>query len=365
MFVEQKCEVLLLGIITEGTERLDVEVYPGRRVKLLPKCPPGIRQKLHFLLFCVWVIAHALLWRPNWIYVSDWLATPVGWLLLRLGQRRIVYHEHDSPAWLYTRYEKLTIFVRIVLHARSRLAKRAAICIVPNETRAREFQAEVRGLSPVHCIWNCPSLREVVSPRLQPPRPQLKLFFHGSIVPQRLPMALIEGLKDSDADVSFTFAGYETIDHASYVDRLLERSRQLGIADRVRYLGPLSRTDSLRMCAESDVGVSFMPTESDDINLRAMVGASNKPFDYLACGLALLVSNQPEWVRTFVEPGFGFACDPDSRTSIAGAIKLFARNPSEYRKMGEAGRQQIVNYWNYEARFAEVAATMISGAIPR
>ena len=46
-----------------------------------------------------------------------------------------------------------------------------------------------------------------------------------------------------------------------------------------------------------------MPLTSDDVNLRTMAGASNKPFDYLARGLALLVSDLAEWKALFVDPG--------------------------------------------------------------
>jgi hypothetical protein len=46
-----------------------------------------------------------------------------------------------------------------------------------------------------------------------------------------------------------------------------------------------------------------MPKQSEDINMRHMVGASNKPFDYMASGLPLLVTDLPEWAATFVEPG--------------------------------------------------------------
>ena len=45
--------------------------------------------------------------------------------------------------------------------------------------------------------------------------------------------------------------------------------------------------------------------------MQNMVGASNKPFDYMACGLPLLVTDLPEWTSTFVEPGYARACNPD------------------------------------------------------
>ena len=59
-----------------------------------------------------------------------------------------------------------------------------------------------------------------------------------------------------------------------------------------------------------------MPRSTENINLRHMVGASNKAFDYMACGLPLLVTDLPEWVTAFVEPGYARACNPDDPDSI-------------------------------------------------
>jgi glycosyltransferase involved in cell wall biosynthesis len=85
-----------------------------------------------------------------------------------------------------------------------------------------------------------------------------------------------------------------------------------------------------------------------------MTGASNKPFDYLACGLALLVSDLPDWRSAYVEPGYGLACDPQDPESIAGAVRRFLGDPGLARSMGENGRQRILADWNYEGRFLPV-----------
>ena len=70
------------------------------------------------------------------------------------------------------------------------------------------------------------------------------------------------------------------------------------------------RADLLAEAARAHIGLSLMPLKTGDLNMNHMTGASNKPFDYMAAGLALLVSDLPDWTRMFVEPGFGFACNP-------------------------------------------------------
>ena len=156
-------------------------------------------------------------------------------------------------------------------------------------------------------------------------------------------------------EVKLRIIGYETVGHKSYTRHLQERANKIGITDRVEFVGAVPlRSDLLRWCQQSDVGLALMPKESRDLNQQAMVGASNKPFDYLTCGLALLVSDLPDWHDMYVNGGYGLASDPDDSHSIAASLGWFLNHPVEMREMGERGRQKIVAEWNYEAQFASV-----------
>ncbi len=75
-------------------------------------------------------------------------------------------------------------------------------------------------------------------------------------------------------------------------------------------------------------------------------------------GLALLVSHQPEWVETFVRPGYGLSCDPEDPESIRRALEWFLEHREETRRMGERGRQRILSEWNYENQFSPVVEAM-------
>jgi glycosyltransferase involved in cell wall biosynthesis len=95
-----------------------------------------------------------------------------------------------------------------------------------------------------------------------------------------------------------------------------------------------------------------------------MTGASNKAFDYLACGLPLIVSDLPDWREMFVEAGYALACDPNDPPSIATAIASLVNDPERMRAMGEAGRQKIIEAWNYEALFQPVMRLLSSTSSP-
>ena len=99
---------------------------------------------------------------------------------------------------------------------------------------------------------------------------------------------------------------------------------------------------------------ALMPFNSSDLNMSHMTGASNKPFDYMAAGLALLVSDLPDWKTMFVDPGFGLACDPTDADSLSAALGWFIDHPEERRAMAARARDKIEAEWNYDTQFRAV-----------
>src|SRR6185437_778447 len=139
---------------------------------------------------------------------------------------------------------------------------------------------------------------------------------------------------------------------------------ELGIPERLNIIGTLSTREQLmNVCREQHAGLALMPMHARDLNLRTMEGASNKPFDYLACGLALVISRIPEWEAMFVAPGFAYSCDPASATDLAQVFTRLIQDPQRTRAMGEAGRQRILSEWNYEHQFRPVLE-LLEGRMP-
>jgi glycosyltransferase involved in cell wall biosynthesis len=228
----------------------------------------------------------------------------------------------------------------------------AAVCILPNENRAKLFQAET-GASKIQIVWNCPTRKEVHSPR-EAPGPIFRLLYHGSVVPERVPLAVIHALGRVSRPIYLKIVGYETTGSRGYLDQIRQTAATLGIPERVEIAGAVPRQELMELCATCDAGLALMPLRILDINLENMTGASNKPFDYLACGLAVLVSRLPGWRELFVNPGYGLDCDPSDPDSVAAALQKFCDHPETVRAMGERGRQRILSEWNYETQFLEV-----------
>ena len=355
LLAEAGFDVLVLGTRSPD-DPLELSGHSRVRVKTMRAESAGWRQKLHYARFAAWALMWTLRWRPQWVYASDPPACPVALLAGQLPGVRVLYHEHDSPA-VNDAGEVIapSLSVGLIMRARRALAQRCALVILPNAARAATY-TRTTGRNSVLTVWNTPLRREVVDvARSVDASRRLRVLYHGSIVPARLPMAVIDALATLPSSVTLDIAGYETIGHPGYVSALMARAHQFGIADRVRMNGAVPlRHDLLRLCASCDVGLALLPPDSSDLNEQAMIGASNKPFDYMANGLALLVANLAEWNTTYVEQGFGISCDPTSTDSIATALRWLFDHPEERIAMGRRGQQKILGEWNYERCFAPV-----------
>jgi glycosyltransferase involved in cell wall biosynthesis len=346
-------DVMFLGTRALGADRLEFQPHPHIRVKRQRFVSGGWRQKVVYAGFLLWVLGWVLVWRPRWVYASDHLACPVALMVSLLSRSRVIYHEHDSPGpGGVSRFHDLT------LAARRALARRAAVCVLPNQRRAETFARQVGAGVKLLCVWNCPTRDEVSPARPPHSRGDLWVLYHGSIVPERLPVSVVMALTLVPDHVKLRIVGYETIGYRGYVETLRTMAAARGLDERVHFVGAVSRHKVMVSSRECHVGLAFLPKSSRDLADETMVGASNKPFDYIASGLALLVSDLPRWRATFAENGYGLACDSDDPKSIADALRWFDEHREAMARMGERGRHRVLDDWNYEAQFAPLMATL-------
>jgi glycosyltransferase involved in cell wall biosynthesis len=359
ILLQQGWEVLFLGTGAYGANELRFPPELERCTRRIPFCPPGFVQKLHFAYYCLWALMWALRWRPTAAYASDMLACPAGLLLRTLLNVPVFYHEHDSPAEEGAQGGRGV--VRYQYRARRRLAQKAELCILPNQERADSF-AQATGAERVVVVWNCPLRTEVTAPR-HPVNGDLWLLYHGSIVPERLPEWIIDVLKALPDKVKLRIVGYETSGSRGYVGELRRRAVNERIGHRLDIRGTIpERRELLDICVGCDAGLALLPVDGSDGNLWTMVGASNKAFDYLACGLAVVVPRQSAWEELICQPGYGLSCDTSDPDSLVSALRWYVEQPDLMREMGERGRQKVLDKWNYETEYEPVLQEL--GALP-
>ncbi len=339
--------VLVLAIDDTATHALDFPQHPNIRYKALAFVRLGWQRAFYFLFFILWVLYWTARWRPHWLYASDLFATPAAWFASFFPSLRVLYHEHDTP-------HATRRLARWCMMARARLVKRATICVLPNMTRAETFAREFDAAAKTFCVWNCPERLQDSPPPNTRASAAFVLLYQGSITPWRLPLTLLDALAQLPNDVCLQIIGYETVGHVGYRELFDEHARKWNVAPRVEFFPAMPRGALLAHARACDVGLALTPLQSTDVNETTMLGASNKPFDYLACGLDLIVSDADDWRAVFVETGFARACNPNDAASIADAVRWYWERRTERAARAERAQEKILNEWNYETQFAPV-----------
>lgn len=355
--------VLVLGLMRPDTQALRFPPHPRITLRYALDASSGWRLRLHYVWFAAWVLCWTLRWRARWVYASDLLSCPIALVLGLVPGLRILYHEHDEPA---LRRGPIAWAQRTI---RRLLGRRADLRVLPNAERARFFEHTISSGKPVMQVWNCPSITEVARPRTPATAAAdvgavVRVVYSGSVTPERLPIAFLEAMASMRGRLRLRVVGYTTIGFPHYLEQLRRTARELDIDEDVELVGVLPRHRLQEVWDEADVGLALNPMEFPNNNSRWMIGASNKPFDYMANGLALLISDLPEWRQAFVLPGYAVAADPRDSRSLTTALRWLAEHPDETRVMGERGRQQIARHWNYESQFEPVIAHLDATSRP-
>jgi glycosyltransferase involved in cell wall biosynthesis len=347
LMAEAGWEVTFLSAPIDGDE-LALNPHPRIKIHTVRTRSSHVMGKVEYAAYAAAAARLALRVRPDIVYASDPLGAGPGLLAKRLAGASLVYHEHDSPSCLHP-----------VLEQSRRAAARAAQLVVfPNETRAHLAQREL-GFSDnrLHIVWNVPRRAELVT-RAATAEPPLIVYYHGSITPERLPETVLLAIRRTAGRARLRIAGYEAPGARGYVRHLIGDDKSTVVDAPIEYVGMVPRRDLLAEAARAHIGLSLMPFNSGDLNMNHMAGASNKPFDYMAAGLALLVSDLPDWTRMFVEPGFGLACNPADVDSISAALNWFIEHSEERRTMAVRARNKIEAEWNYDAQFRGVLESL-------
>ncbi len=132
-------------------------------------------------------------------------------------------------------------------------------------------------------------------------------------------------------------------------------ARQLGIADRIMYLGNCEDIESVLPCAD----LVFQPSEHESFGMVSL--------EAMACGVPVLATASGGIVEVVEHGRTGYLCEVgDIETMAAHAIDLLT-HPEKAKAMGEAGRALALGRFRrddmvaqYEALYGEVLARRAS-----
>jgi glycosyltransferase involved in cell wall biosynthesis len=324
-----------------GPAVLRVPVLVVRR--LLRSLPTAKSALLWRLAFAAWRT------RPDVIHANDLNTLPAGVRAARWSRAKLVYDSHEISAGL----PSIRDTERVIRFERG-LIKRADEVIHTTPMRAK-WTADTFGIPMPTVIRNVPEEPRDVTPVDLAAEagfaPGTHVIMHqGYMQPNRGLEALIGAMETLD--------GYGVLmlgngKHRPVLERLVADK---GLEKRVVFRDPVPHEELLAWTAGAWCGASLLV----DTCLNHRYSLPNKLFEYLAVGVPLIASDNPEIAAFVAGHRCGELCDPTDAASVAEAIRSLATWRDEAAE--HAGEAAKLYRWEYEeAKLLEVYARVLGG----
>lgn len=183
----------------------------------------------------------------------------------------------------------------------------------------------------------------------QDPADPVRLFSVGRAVEKKGFDTLLNALAQLPDDLHWTWTHIGGGDQS---DKLEAQARELGIADRINWLGSQSQATVLEHYRGSDMFILPCRIASDgdrDGLPNVLVEAQSQA---LAC-ISTPISAVPELIDSEER---GLLVPPDDVPELAAAIEQLCRNPEKRDRLGHAGEQRIRSAFDYNAGINQLTA---------
>jgi glycosyltransferase involved in cell wall biosynthesis len=260
----------------------------------------------------------------------------------------LIYHNHDLSEQLFS----LSSLSGWVQRGERRWVHKANILVFPSQARALVFQKLTNFNGRLMIVPNFPrksflkeheDLDSLILERFKKPQ----ILLQGSISRQTSLLELIDSLRLLDRDIQLKLIGPIYGDNP---DLITDFATQKNVVDRVKYFKPLPYNELPSHTWMASIGVCLY--KKTDINHQTMGTASNKIYEYAACGLPAIVSDQPNYRDNLGDETWVRFANPDDPQSIASAVQDILSSLENYQATCLAARKAFEEKYNYESAFS-------------
>ena len=134
-------------------------------------------------------------------------------------------------------------------------------------------------------------------------------------------------------------------DEENYTPTLQALAERCGVAERVRFLGPVYGPDKWRLLATADVFA--LPSYSENFGIAAL--------EAMACGVPVVVTPEVGLAAAVREAGAGLVVKGDAN-SVGHALAELIADPERRRILGLAGRKAVAERFSWTTIAAQMEA---------
>ncbi|RJP28116.1 MAG: glycosyltransferase [Candidatus Omnitrophota bacterium] len=231
--------------------------------------------------------------------------------------------------------------------------KHSDIVISTGIERASIMQKEFGLKTPPTIIHNCPMRHEIKKNGQLERTLRVKLgvdfkfivIYHGGLNHDRAVINLINSAEKLEEEIVLAIMGFGDPGYIEKLRRLIKSKR---LEKKILLLGwlDLSKTELLDFISGADIGIALHFYKKDN-SPGAVYWTPNKIFEYMACGLPMVTSDNPS-LNFITDLGVGSCVNPDDPGEIAEAVNNIYNNKDMCDKMKHNCRRLFDSEFNYE-----------------
>jgi len=258
---------------------------------------------------------------------------PIG-LILKLKRKKVIYDAHeDHPKDVF---EKLwSMPLKIIAYIYFSILEKLASIFFDNIVAATPHIASKYPDKKTTLLRNFPILELIdKSRKVEIKSDNLIIIYQGGITKLRGVKQVIDALGKVNEKAELLLfgkweAGFE------------EECKTLKGWKKTKYLGVIKQEKLYGYGKSADIGIiNYLSSPNNNDSLP------NKPFEYMACSLPIIMSNFPHWKGMFND--CALFSNPEDPESIADNILMLTNNIKLRKEMGEKGRALVEKEYNWE-----------------
>ncbi|MEN4054153.1 glycosyltransferase [Sulfurimonas sp. NWX79] len=263
---------------------------------------------------------------------------PVGLKLKKLG-KKVIFDIHENIAMQIRDKEYINYFLRNFISFVYRIYEKKSLLkfdiLILAEDSYLKYYSELS--NSVVTILNMPDIKPLEKFYITN-REKNELFYIGGISNNRgldVTIEAIKILKDIFPDIYMHYIG-------PYDTKLVNSYDIENIKNNIMFYGSMPLFDGLKLSRNAKVGLSILKPIDNYTK-----SYSTKVFEYMALGLPVVTSNFKLYKDIIEKYNCGICVDPMNPIEIADAIGYIITHPKEAQKMGQNGRNAVVEKYNW------------------
>lgn len=267
-----------------------------------------------------------------------------------------IYHFHEHPEAY-----RPSLYINLQHKIARYHARHEEMIIVPDKHRAIALQKEEHLSTTPYVVPNCPRplvtlptgrLRSIV--HQQRPKTKYIALFQGSVSKNYYLDNIIKSIPWWPEEVSMVFIG--PVRQSTKIE-LTDLAREIKVEDRLLFLSQVDYSQIFNYTVDADI--AFCMIKPVNLNYTFVAGASNKRYEFMACGIPQISNTGPGMKELIEENRVGICVDPQNIELLGRQVKDLILNEHQRKKMGERARALHLQKYNYDLQFDTILTHLL------